>query len=407
MTMNRYLFGLVLAVPLLTIPSCASTEQRLFIGADCETGFCDGGTGSSFGSPDGGEVPTDRGVDGGGALSPRLCVSVVCPTPFDSCPTFNGTAPEYPCETNLDSDPDNCGACGNKCIRGTTLFHYERACVHGQCRPFCRSGYANCNGIEEDGCESEPKRDPNNCGLCGNKCPDGVACIEGKCGCPSGMTDCNGTCVDTRIDDANCGTCGMQCIDHQPEGVDPAPSHMLYGCRAGMCTELHCDHANGAFWSNCNGDTADGCEVDLTQPDADNCGKCGNKCSTKQECFSAWNTGLDCQCKGTKILCPATMNSTSFCADIENDPLNCGACNYDCPLFNHADATCYQGRCGVSCQPGYADCNGRQDDGCEVDLSKDPRNCGTCGLACDLRSGQPCVGGQCVTAPCGGEGEVQ
>jgi hypothetical protein len=33
-------------------------------------------------------------------------------------------------------------------------------------------------------------------------------------------------------------------------------------------------------------------------------------------------------------------------------------------------------------------------------VSSDPRNCGACGVRCDLSIGQPCVDGACLEAPC-------
>jgi len=43
-------------------------------------------------------------------------------------------------------------------------------------------------------------------------------CLSG-CGCPSGYTNCNGTCVDTDFDGSNCGACGNRCNSSQYPGI--------------------------------------------------------------------------------------------------------------------------------------------------------------------------------------------
>lgn len=345
-------------------------------------------------------APIDAG-DGATDAGPGLCVATACPFPWATCPALDGTLPVYACGTDLNNDIDHCGACDVACKNPSPAYHVHMACSAGQCQAFCNEDHADCNGVPDDGCESSLLDDSKNCGSCGLQCPAGVACTHGKCGCPSGMTECNGRCVDLSSDDNNCGACETSCMETQPDDAGTVPPHMFFGCLGGQCKDLRCKQDVMEYWSDCNHDIeADGCEVDL-RSDVENCGQCGNACDPGQQCF-AQDSIVGCQCKQGQTLCPARGNVPQSCIDIENDPRNCGACGYACPFVPNAKAVCDRGRCGYECLPGTADCNGRDDDGCEVDLNKDPRNCGGCGAACDVAVGQPCVGGRCLMGECGG-----
>ena len=64
-----------------------------------------------------------------------------------------------------------------------------------------------------------------------------------------------------------------------------------------------------------------------------------------------------------------------------------------CAASPHASASCIAGRCELSCDDGFADCNGDTSDGCESPL--DTRaHCGSCETQCPLTAN--CVEGECV-----------
>jgi len=95
-----------------------------------------------------------------------------------------------------------------------------------------------------------------------------------------------------------------------------------------------------------------------------------------------------------RIDCPA---GTADCGDGDCLPLDseehCGACDVECTAHNGA-AACVAGACQITCDPGFADCNGDPRDGCEVGLLTDAANCQACGAACDETD---CLEGSCVS----------
>lgn len=78
---------------------------------------------------------------------------------------------------DLTSDPSNCGSCGNVC---PTAAHGTAVCSVSACNFVCETGFTNCNNSPDDGCESDLLSDPFNCGQCGRSCLGG-ACQSGMC----------------------------------------------------------------------------------------------------------------------------------------------------------------------------------------------------------------------------------
>jgi hypothetical protein len=79
-------------------------------------------------------------------------------------------------------------------------------CDGGVC--VCDLGFTECAA----GTCVDTQSDPQNCGTCGNACGIDQHCDGGVCVCDLGFTECAaGTCVDLDNDDSNCGACGNQC----------------------------------------------------------------------------------------------------------------------------------------------------------------------------------------------------
>ncbi|AKU98468.1 Tryptophan synthase alpha chain [Labilithrix luteola] len=100
------------------------------------------------------------------------------------------------------------------------------------------------------------------------------------------------------------------------------------------------------------------------------------------------------ECPPGRVACP---NKPFPCAvDLSSDDENCGACGVRCRQDEafletfHAIMTCSNAACQLVCSPGYADCNGNVEDGCEVETLENPKNCGACGTVCDV-----CYAGRC------------
>lgn len=74
--------------------------------------------------------------------------------------------------------------------------------------------------------------------------------------------------------------------------------------------------------------------------------------------------------------------------------------NRDCdePNDNETGICTNSNTCTYTCRSNYADCDQDPSNGCEVDLTTDPANCGVCGNECSSTSAnlQPiCVARQC------------
>src|SRR5258708_34230306 len=79
----------------------------------------------------------------------------------------------------MKTDPNNWGACGHVCNAPNVQ---QSGCSNGACVvQVCSPGFANCNGVYADGCETNIQNDPNNCGGCGKVCLPGSVCQNATC----------------------------------------------------------------------------------------------------------------------------------------------------------------------------------------------------------------------------------
>ncbi|MFT3708807.1 MAG: MopE-related protein [Archangium sp.] len=159
---------------------------------------CNGIDDNCNGQTDEGQMPTSCGVGAcermvdscadGGVVNcvPGAPISELCNSIDDDC---DGTVDNG---FDLTMDGMNCGRCGNVC----GAAHATASCVNSGCQITCDTGYANCNMMDGDGCETNITNDINNCGGCNQTCmrPNSTAtCMNSSCSfvCAPGWVDLN------------------------------------------------------------------------------------------------------------------------------------------------------------------------------------------------------------------------
>ncbi|MBI5535744.1 MAG: SUMF1/EgtB/PvdO family nonheme iron enzyme [Deltaproteobacteria bacterium] len=323
---------------------------------------------------------------------PQLCDSsgqwanqAACPFVCSAGACTGGCTPgTHQCNGSV---PQTCDA-GGQWVDGTACTGGTPICNAGACQP-CPSGYANCDGSSANGCEVNLNADPTHCGSCTKVCSTVHAtatCTGGNCAivCASGWGNCDGNIdtgceVDLNTSTGNCGSCAKAC-----GSANGTPS-----CASGVCA-IAC----GSGWGNCDGVTDNGCEVDLNSS-LGNCGACGVVCSPINGQPSCTSGTCAIQCNTDFGNCD--NNAANGCeVAFKTDMNNCGQCGHVCSTA-HGTGACQGGICVMlSCATGYDDCNNTGDDGCEVNLNTDEGNCGTCGHVCNSYKGTPvCNSGWC------------
>jgi hypothetical protein len=229
-------------------------------------------------------------------------------------------------------------------------------------------------------------------GPLGSTTVDIVVPIDGQTvGCPTGKAACdtdptNGCETDTDTSSQNCGGCGKAC--NLPNTTST--------CQDGKCAVDQCT----TFFADCNMNPVDGCEANLLN-DVSTCGACNIDC--KKANTSVICNGGNCGLVGCAVgYADCNLSILDGCeTDILNTKAHCGGCNKNCDLAN-ASESCTAGACGlIACNPGFENCDNNPQTGCEIDLSNDVNNCGSCSKKCVFNNGAAsCVAGDCELGAC-------
>jgi len=259
---------------------------------------------------------------------------------------------------------------------------------------------------------------------------DAASAVASLCtsACPAGETMCQGSCVSVADPAHGCGAPSCQaCV----------LAHAQPGCGAQGCAVAACETG----WADCNGNPADGCEADLSNPAT--CTACNVQCAPPAGLCAP--TGCVAACPAPLTLCAtagtgagsgtdagtdagrdaggdasadsgtdaatgsgsdAGMDAeadagaaSGACVDVTTSPGNCGACGKACPLENSTAgdrfAVCTAGACASRCFAGTTSCG----NAC-LDTSSNPVACGTCTTSCPAAASgfATCSGSQCGLA---------
>ena len=242
----------------------------------------------------------------------------------DQTPCTNQDTGSVTC-ADLDTNPDNCGACGVKCNTDVIPNSIAVECNRGCKVTHCSSKYH----IYDNTCELN---DIDNCGTHGNRCNAANAINY----CKSGVEnyECDSTCIDDFHKDENgecvpdtpsaCGPEMRNCKDITPWWIDGE-------CRkGGKCYATKCDTSKSHVYNGT-------CE----ENDNDHCGAHNSPCSSEEVCKSGVCARF---CNTNETICE--FNGNRSCRNLNTDRDHCGQCNKACIKSDLAGiVTCENTKC--------------------------------------------------------------
>jgi hypothetical protein len=237
----------------------------------------------------------------------------------------------------------------------------ENGVVGGDCAP----GYTQCSLTCVD-----LETDPKNCGACGNVCPPQVACVDGVCGgtlfdgslYEGGLIEVDGQLEypDGRLFDSPYATCdgstNPECRPHHDgstedgngyddgnvngdgsgEGGNPGDSSPRDSSGGEGSAGEGGPKGDSSPGDSGNEDSSlpDGCVPPFDTPS--NCGTCGNTCVAPNDVCALVDGGFQC----TPLCAPPLTDCSGQCVNLLRDPKNCGQCGTVCASQYCFLATC-------------------------------------------------------------------
>ena len=240
--------------------------------------------------------------------------------------------------------------------------------VDGQCLlTSCKQGYADCDVLSQNGCEVDVFSNPANCGACSVACGAGQYCVAAKC---IGQGETTPVLTVTPIAVPTATTTPTAMPSSVATGIacnNQAQCDDVNPCTVDRCDNGFCTHTN-SVGTQCND---------------------GTTCTSGDYCLNGGCVGTPITaCASGDACCPAGCSSST-----DTDCAATTASATECVVAN-GRGTLRNGACTIaSCNPGFADCDGVPQDGCESNTNSDQSNCGRCAQVC--RESEVCLQGVC------------
>jgi hypothetical protein len=223
---------------------CNSPDSRIGIGtsgANCGQNTNHSSGDEAYCTPDHG----NRSTATFGYVMVRACPGGIC-----ACGTL--TSCDALC-VDLQTNKNACGSCGTSCGSQNATG----TCSNGACTEVCTPGFTDCDKISNNGCEANLNSDVNNCGACGTTCGAHQVCTSGTCTDLPALTviNPNGHSVEYlprswgNGQDPAEGTCTTGCVVYPTKGNSGqirlrAPNGIASGCNS---------FGNGGGWGGGGG----------------------------------------------------------------------------------------------------------------------------------------------------------